>query len=54
MVLECITDSNFNIESKKDRINFTNNDLETELDMMIEVDYDEPCSLEVDYYVIAQ
>lgn len=54
VVLECITDSNFKIESKKDRINFTNNDLETDLDMMIEIDYDEPCSLEVDYYVIAQ
>ena len=54
VVLECITDSNFIIESKKNKVNFINNDLETKLDMLIEIDYDEPCSLEVDYYVPAK
>ncbi len=53
-ILECITESAFTLDPKKDKINFINNKLETELDMMLEIGYDEPCSLEVDYYVLAQ
>lgn len=54
VVLDCITEGSIKLNPIQDRINFENNDLEKDMDIMIEIDYGEPCSLEVDYYVYTE
>lgn len=53
-IVDAISESNITLNPKKDRINFINNELETKLDILIELDYDEICSLEVDYNVYTE
>lgn len=53
-ILDCITESDISLKARKDRINIINDGLKNKLDLMFEINYDEVCALEVDYYVYTE